>query len=253
VPGSHPQHAGTAGADEQPWPALLRGKHIEIEAGDLVGGPGVIYLGAIKQAVDDGEGLFKPVYALPRGLKRNASRRILGLVPPCSHAELKPAAREVVEARRLVGDDHRVPEVVGQHQRAHVQACSHSGRGRQGAKRSELLAVGTRREVVAHEEHVDPAVLDPANMVEPRRPAGDGLVDDTEPEPVSHLPPQVNASGTQPDRARPRAARKNSRSHQVNAGGGRNVRSVWSQARPTSGHVGGAPVCRPFLSCTFSK
>ncbi len=95
-------------------------------------------------------------------------------------------------------DDHRVPEVVGQDQRAHMQARRHRSCGRQGAKRSQLRAIGTRREVVAHQEHIDPAVLDPANMVEPRRTAQDGLVDDTEPKLASHMPPQVNASGTPP-------------------------------------------------------
>jgi hypothetical protein len=104
----------------------------------------------------------------------------------------------MVQARGLVGDDHRVPEVVGQDQRAHVQPRGHRCRSRQGAERSELLALRTRREVVADEEHIDPAVLDPANMVEPRRTAQDGLVDDTEPKLASHMPPQVNASGTRP-------------------------------------------------------
>ncbi len=56
------------------------------QAGDLIGGPEVIYPGAIKQPADDGEGFLKPVYALPRGLKGNARRLIFGLVPPCSEA-----------------------------------------------------------------------------------------------------------------------------------------------------------------------
>src|SRR5260370_9019861 len=161
---------------------------------------------------------------MPEGVKGNARRLIFGLVPPCSEAQLKPAARQVVQARGLVGDDHRVPEVVSQYQSADVQPCRHRGRCGEGAERSELLAVGTCREVVAHEEHIDPDVLDPANMVEPRRPAEDGLVDDTEPKLAGHKPPWVNVSGTPPHRTRPTPAGKISRSHQVNASGGPNVR-----------------------------
>src|SRR6266702_815915 len=95
-----------------------------------------------------------------------------------------------------VGNDHRVAEIVGQHQCADTQACRHRGHGRQGAKRSELLAIGTSREVVTHEKDINPCILDTANMVEPRRPAEDGLIDHTKPKNASHTPPLVNTSGT---------------------------------------------------------
>jgi hypothetical protein len=90
VPGSHPEHTGPAGADEHARPSLAPGEHIKSRAGDLIGDPGVICLGAIKQPGDDGQRLLEPVYALPRGRKWNTRRLVFGLSPPCSHAELKP-------------------------------------------------------------------------------------------------------------------------------------------------------------------
>lgn len=73
-----------------------------------------------------------------------------------------------------------------------MQAGRHRGCGRQGAEPGELLAVGSRREVVAQKEHTDPGVLDPASMIKPRRAGQDGLADHAEPEPASHMPPLVD-------------------------------------------------------------
>jgi hypothetical protein len=75
----------------------------------------------------------------------------------------------MVQGGSLVGDEHRMPEIVGQDQRAHVQVGRGRGCGREGAERGELLAVGARGEVVAQQEHADARVLDPAGLVEPGR------------------------------------------------------------------------------------
>ena len=104
----------------------------------------MIYPGAREQPADDGERLLEPVDPLPGGLEGQARRLIFRPVPARAEAELKAAAGQMVQGRGLVGDEHRMPEIVGQDQRAHVQAGRGRGCGREGAERGELLAVGPR-------------------------------------------------------------------------------------------------------------
>ena len=75
-----------------------------------------------------------------------------GWYQPAPDAELETAARQVMQARRLVRHDRRVPEVVGEHQRAHVQARCHRGRGGQRTEGGQLLAERARREVITDEQ-----------------------------------------------------------------------------------------------------
>jgi hypothetical protein len=133
-----------------------------------------------KQSLDDGEGLLEPVDALARAVERDTSSAVLGLVPAGADAELEAPARQMVQARRLVGEDRGMPEVVGEHKRAHPQARGHRGHGGQRAERGQLLAEGRGRKVVAYEERADPRVFNPARVIEPRLAIKDGLADNPE-------------------------------------------------------------------------
>jgi hypothetical protein len=97
-----------------------------------------------QQARDDGQRFLEPADAPARGVEADARRAVFRRVPPRADAQLEPATRQVVQARRLVRDDRGVPEVVGEHQRAHAQVCRHRGCGRQRAERRKLLAERTR-------------------------------------------------------------------------------------------------------------
>jgi hypothetical protein len=135
MPSRHAEHARAARSDDQAWPALERGQHVQTQPGDLVGSSGLVYLGPLEQPADDGEGLLEPVDPLPGGLKVQARRLIFGPVPARAEAELKAAAGQMVQGRGLVGDEHWMPEIVGQDQCAHVQAGRGRGCGGQGAER----------------------------------------------------------------------------------------------------------------------
>ena len=104
-----------------------------------------------KQARDDGQRFLKPVDALARGVEPDARRAVLRLIPPGPEAQFEPATGQVVQARRLVRHDRGVPEVVGEHHRAHPQVRRDRGRDRQGTERCQLLAERTRREMIADE------------------------------------------------------------------------------------------------------
>ena len=150
--GGDPQHPWAAGADEQARAALGLGHHVKLQAIGVVPGAGVINPVAGQQSSDDRQRLLEPVDALARAVERDPRRAIFGLVPAGPDAELEAAARQVMQARRLVRHDRRVPEVVGEHQRAHVQARCHRGRGRQRTEGGQLLAERARREVIADEQ-----------------------------------------------------------------------------------------------------
>jgi hypothetical protein len=142
-----------------------------------------------QQSPDDGERLLEPVDAPARAVERQAGRAVFGLVPAGPDAELEPAARQVMQARRLVRHDRGMAEVVGEHHRAHMQAPGHRGGGRQRAERGQLLAERARREVIADEERIDPRILNAARVVGPRRAVQDGLAHHPEPELPGHVLP----------------------------------------------------------------
>jgi hypothetical protein len=69
---------------------------------------------------------------------------------------------------RLVRHDGRMPEVVGQHERAKPQPGGRRRRGGKAAERRQLLPERARGEMVTQQQHVNPAALDPPGEIEPR-------------------------------------------------------------------------------------
>jgi hypothetical protein len=168
--GGQAQHARSARADQQPRGTARRREHVEVQALHPVPGTGVVHLGAGEQGPDDAEGFLEPADALSRAVEPDPGGIVFGLVPACAEAELEPSPGHEVQAGGLVSDDRRMAEVVGEHDRAHPEAGGHGGRGGQGGERRQLLAERARREVIPDQQHVDPGVLDPARVVQPRPP-----------------------------------------------------------------------------------
>ena len=116
------------------------------------------------------EGLGQPLGALGPLQPRVAERVVLGAVAAGADPEVQPAVAQVVQGGRRAGQPRRVPERLGQHQRA----APDRGRGQQhgGEGRPRLPHRAPRR------HRNDPqVVLDPDGVV-PERLGEPGMIDD---------------------------------------------------------------------------
>ena len=100
-----------------------------------------------EQAFEHVECLFQPVDPHAGRIHGDARLFVVAAHPAGADAELQPSARQPVDARHLLGQDHRVPVVVVENQGADPQLRRGIGGGHERHRRRELVA-----EVVRHEQ-----------------------------------------------------------------------------------------------------
>ncbi len=103
---------------------------------------------------DDFGGLGQALLAHCRRVENHPHGRVLGEAVPGAETDLEPAATQAVEGGQLLGQGHRMVQVVVEHQRAESDA---RGRDRGGGQRDERRALAP--DVVTHLEDVEAGVL----------------------------------------------------------------------------------------------
>src|SRR3989304_10102709 len=82
-----------------------------------------------EETSDDGEGLLEPLNAM---VERESECSILGLVPPRPEPQDQPAAADLVDGGRLLGQDGRVVERDAGHERPEIDSLGDAGGGGPG-------------------------------------------------------------------------------------------------------------------------
>ena len=118
---------------------------------------------AAQQALHDGDGLAQPRHPHAAPIERQPRLVVLRLHVAGAEAELQPPVGEQVHQRRLARQQHRMAEVVVEHERADAQPRGGGGRGDDSRHRREYLG-----EVIGHGQRGIAERLRAAGGVRPR-------------------------------------------------------------------------------------
>ena len=113
-PGDGPERLLRAGAADQDRQVALDGPRQDDRVVERVGRPDVVDGLAVEQPADEPDRLVEPVEPLPdAGPEVDPERVVLALEPGAADPEDRPAVADVIEGRRQLGGEARVPERVG--------------------------------------------------------------------------------------------------------------------------------------------
>ena len=88
----------------------------------------------------------------PIGAECDTGRLVLRLIPARADAKLESTTGQVMQSRGFVSHQRRMPEVIGQYERANSQSCRHRRGGSESAERGQLLTEGRGRKVIADKQ-----------------------------------------------------------------------------------------------------
>jgi hypothetical protein len=138
--------------------------------------------GPRQQPLEDPQGLLEAADPHAKGVERHAGSPVLLAQPSRPDPQLEAATREQVEGCRLLGEQHRMPPVVVEHQGADPQRPGGAGGGRQRDHRGELVAEGLAHESVAQQQGRVAEGLRPAGLGEQPVAGADPFAEHAEPE-----------------------------------------------------------------------
>ena len=155
------QHAGPAAANDE------RHGHLDWQGRQSGAIEGVVRTPVAhgltgQEPFHDPHRLHEAVHADPRLVVPESELAVVGDPPPGAHPEGKPPARQEVKAGCLAGQDQRMPEVVGEHERCNPDTPRHRSHGGQPGDRRNLAP-----EVVGDHERVVAELLGPLGQSDP--------------------------------------------------------------------------------------
>lgn len=138
--------------------------------------------GPRQQPLEHAEGFLEPADPNRRGVEGHTGPLVLVPQPAGPDAQLEAAPRQQIERCRLLGQHHRVPIVVVEHQAADPQGPGGTGGGHQRHQRRELIAERLSHEVVAQQQRRVAERFGSVGRVQQSLSAGDRFADHPEPE-----------------------------------------------------------------------
>jgi hypothetical protein len=138
--------------------------------------------GPRQQPLEDPQGLLEAADPHAKGVERHAGSPVLLAQPSRPDPQLEAATREQVEGCRLLGEQHRMPVVVVEHQSADPQCPGGASGGRQRDHRGELVTEGLAHEVVAQQQRGVAEGLCPTGLGEQSLAGADPFAEHAEPE-----------------------------------------------------------------------